>query len=578
MTPNRRAWLPQDFTALVAPVSALDPQTSKVPAKALGCLNVGMTDQRIGAGPASIGAVRRRIATGVAAALAAAVMVAGPASAAAPPGYTVTGIDVSNHQGTINWSNVAAGGAKFAYAKATEGVYFVDPYYNINYDGAKNNGLYVGAYHYARPDHTGGRAQADYFLDHARYVKDGRTLPPMLDIEWPWTGSGSPYPCYGLSQSQMVTWIRDFVTRVRERTGTSTLIYTNTNWWNPCTGSNASFGDNPLFIANYSGTPTPLPPGWSTFAFWQYSNSGSLPGDQDVFNGTIAQLAQLAGGSSGVEQSEFADVDGDGRGDLIGISGANNDLTAYRNQGWGSPNLIVGWDRRALVAGFGDASRTTFADIDGDGRADLIGISGANNDLTAYRNQGWNGASGVIVGWDRQALVSGFGELTGLKFADIDGDGRADLIAVTGVNNDITAYRNQGWGAASGVFVGWDRRALASGFGGPQQFDLADIDGDGRADLIGDSGVNHDLTAYRNQGWNSASGVIVGWDRRALVSGFGPLWPLKIVDLDGDRRADLIGISGVNNDMTAYRNQGWDATTGIIVGWDRNPVVSGFQP
>ena len=41
----------------------------------------------------------------------------------------------------------------------------------------------------------------------------------MLDIEWPWSGSGSPSPCYGLSPSQMVSWIRDFLDRVRERTG-----------------------------------------------------------------------------------------------------------------------------------------------------------------------------------------------------------------------------------------------------------------------------------------------------------------------------------------------------------------------
>jgi GH25 family lysozyme M1 (1,4-beta-N-acetylmuramidase) len=61
----------------------------------------------------------------------------------------------------------------------------------------------------------------------------------------------------------MVTWIHDFVNRVRARTGQPTMIYTNTSWWNQCTGSNASFGDNPLFIANYSGSPGTLPSGWS---------------------------------------------------------------------------------------------------------------------------------------------------------------------------------------------------------------------------------------------------------------------------------------------------------------------------
>ncbi|WP_157748197.1 VCBS repeat domain-containing M23 family metallopeptidase [Micromonospora echinaurantiaca] len=277
-----------------------------------------------------------------------------------------------------------------------------------------------------------------------------------------------------------------------------------------------------------------------------------------------------------VEQAEYADIDGDGRADLIGVSGPNNDLTAYRNQGWSaSSGVIVGWDRKSLVSGFGDASRTTFADIDGDGRADLISVSGPNNDITAYRNQGWNSANGVIVGWDRKLLVSGFGSLNGLKFADIDGDRRADLITTTGTNNDVTVYRNQGWNASSGVIVGWDRKPLVSGFGGPLEFDFADIDGDRRADLVAASGANNDLTVYRNQGWNASSGVIVGWDRKALVSGFGALWPLKLADMDGDLRSDVVAVSGVNNDHTAYRNQGWSSTA-LIVGSDRRSITSGF--
>jgi hypothetical protein len=264
----------------------------------------------------------------------------------------------------------------------------------------------------------------------------------------------------------------------------------------------------------------------------------------------------------------FADIDGDGRADLIGISSRNDDRIADRNQGWNAASdMIVGRDRKVLISGFGEASRTTFADIDGDGRADLIGISGPDNDLTAYRNQGWDNPAGVFVGWDRKALISGFGQLAGLKFADVDGDRRADLVGVSGPGNDITAYRNQGWDAASGIIVGWDRRTLASGFGGPALFALADIDGDRRAELIGQSGQDQDLTAYRNQGWDATSGIYVGGDRRALVSGFGPLSALRFVDLDADARADLVAA-----DLTAYRNQGWHNPSGVMAGWDRTKV------
>jgi hypothetical protein len=156
--------------------------------------------------------------------------------------------------------------------------------------------LYVGAYHRARPDVSSGTAQADFFLNQARYVNDGRTLPPMLDVEWPrsnWSGLNA---CYNLAPAQLSTWIRAFVNEVARRTGQPTMIYTNTNWWNPCTSNDATFGSQPLFIANYTQSPPPLPSGWAKWTFWQYSDSGTLPGNQDVFNGDAASLTQRAGG------------------------------------------------------------------------------------------------------------------------------------------------------------------------------------------------------------------------------------------------------------------------------------------
>jgi GH25 family lysozyme M1 (1,4-beta-N-acetylmuramidase) len=217
----------------------------------------------------------------------------------APSGYSVTGIDVSGHQPSVNWTTVAGAGADFAYAKATEGTSYVNSVFSSQYNGAKGQGMYAGAYAFARPDSSNSVAQADYFIDHAQFTNDGKTLPPMLDIEWPYTDSAgnyvAPYPCYGISTSAMVTWIHGFVNEVKARTGSKTLIYTNTNWWNQCTGSSAAFGDEPLFVANYSASNGgTLPAGWSNWTFWQYADGGLLPGDQDVFSGSASQLAALA--------------------------------------------------------------------------------------------------------------------------------------------------------------------------------------------------------------------------------------------------------------------------------------------
>jgi GH25 family lysozyme M1 (1,4-beta-N-acetylmuramidase) len=217
------------------------------------------------------------------------------AAAAAPAGYPVTGIDVSAFQGSVSWAAIASGGARFAYLRASEQASVLDSAFAANMQGAKANGLYVGAYHRARPDVSSGIAQADFFSNAAVYVNDGRSLPPLLDIESPrtnWTGVNA---CYNLTPAQLTAWIKAFVDEVARRTGRQAMIYTNTTWWNTCTNRNAAFGGYPLFVANYSQNPPPLPPGWTKFTFWQYSPSGSLPGDQDVFNGTLPTLTRLAG-------------------------------------------------------------------------------------------------------------------------------------------------------------------------------------------------------------------------------------------------------------------------------------------
>ena len=182
----------------------------------------------------------------------------------------------------------------FSYAKATEGTYYTNPDFYNQYEGPYNAGVIRGAYHFAIPNNSSGQTQANYFIDHGGgWSGDGRTLPGALDIEYNPYGS----ECYGLTQSQMVELaveLRQPSTPTREHV--YPVIYTTTDWWTTCTGNYSGFGNyDPLWIANYSASHGgTLPHGWGFYTFWQYADSGSLPGDQDVFNGAYSQLKALA--------------------------------------------------------------------------------------------------------------------------------------------------------------------------------------------------------------------------------------------------------------------------------------------
>jgi GH25 family lysozyme M1 (1,4-beta-N-acetylmuramidase) len=228
-------------------------------------------------------------------------------AAAIAGGYSILGIDVSSNDHSrfpIDWGAQAASGLKFAYVKATEASSYTNPYFHDDNAGAKAAGLLTGAYTFGRPDLRNAAGDANYFIDHAEWTNDSRTLVPFLDLEWPYAALHQPDSCYGLSPADLVTWIHTFVEQVRARTGRTMAIYTNPHWWNPCTGNSTEFGANPLDVASWTADPpTTLPSGWSAFTIWQYAaGDNSTPGnfDKDAFNGDYAALTRLAGGNPAV--------------------------------------------------------------------------------------------------------------------------------------------------------------------------------------------------------------------------------------------------------------------------------------
>jgi GH25 family lysozyme M1 (1,4-beta-N-acetylmuramidase) len=208
------------------------------------------------------------------------------------PLSVVYGMDVSAYQGNVDWQGAWNNGARFAYIKATEGTYYTNANFEQQYDGSYNVGMIRGTYHFATPNTTSGGTQANYFVDHGGgWSADGRTLPGALDIEWNPYGSD----CYGLSQGGMVQWILDFSDTYHARTGTWPVIYTAQQWWQECTGNQGDFtSTNPLWVARYANSAGTLPYAWGYYTFWQYADSGTFPGDQDLFNGAYDRLQALS--------------------------------------------------------------------------------------------------------------------------------------------------------------------------------------------------------------------------------------------------------------------------------------------
>ncbi|WP_371785185.1 FG-GAP-like repeat-containing protein [Streptosporangium subroseum] len=267
--------------------------------------------------------------------------------------------------------------------------------------------------------------------------------------------------------------------------------------------------------------------------------------------------------------TQFGDLDGDGRDEIVAFFGDGN-VHAYRNRGWDDPKVYDGPDQKIVAGGFTDPSRAKFADLDGDGRDEIVSFF-PDGTVHAYRNRGWNDAT-VYNGNDQKVVASGFTDPSRAKFGDVDGDGRAELISFF-PDGTVHAYRNRGWNDAT-VYNGNDQKVVASGFTDPSTAKFADIDGDGRAELVsffGDGTVH----AYRNRGWSDAT-VYNGNDQKVVASGFTEPFTAKFADIDGDGRAELVSFFA-DEVVHAYRNRGWNDAT-VYNGNDQKIVASGFTP
>lgn len=133
----------------------------------------------------------------------------------------VYGIDVSNHQGSIDWRAVAGDDIRFAYVKATEGGDFVDQRFRRNWDGAGDAGLGRGAYHFFTLCRSGAD-QARNFLRVAP-LEDAE-LPPALDLELGGNCSARP------TAKKVNAEVDAFVELVEAETGRDVVLYVLGNW------------------------------------------------------------------------------------------------------------------------------------------------------------------------------------------------------------------------------------------------------------------------------------------------------------------------------------------------------------
>ena len=289
--------------------------------------------------------------------------------------------------------------------------------------------------------------------------------------------------------------------------------------------------------------------------FRNTSTSGSLTASSLTSGGT------LTGGTSpwGVV---LGDVDGDGKQDIIATNYNGNNLSIYRNISSSGTLAATSFSTAVNLNTGAQPNYVALSDMDFDGKPDMVVTNFHGNSVSIYKNTsslGTISASSFATNFD----LSAGSYTTGLAISDIDGDGKPDIVVTNETSNTVSIFRNN---SIPGTLVAgsFDTRVDLSANTYPTGLAVGDIDGDSKPDIVTTnygSGTNS-ISIFRNIGTSGSISTSSFYTRLDISCGTGPNY-VSLADVDGDGKLDLVitNFGSGANSVSVFKNK---ASSGSI--------------
>lgn len=278
--------------------------------------------------------------------------------------------------------------------------------------------------------------------------------------------------------------------------------------------------------------------------------------DEISANTFVDKLDRPDGGKGAV-----ADLDGDGRPDIVFAKGASG-ISMAKNIS--SPHQLS-FAPNVDVSGGAPASGVLVGDLDGDGRPDIITYSDDSSSVSFYRNISTTGSLSAQFISTMHTNPSTARPIDGF-INDLDGDGKPDLIIANYYSRTISVFKNQ---STMGKIV-FDSRVDYSAGWYPDGVRVRDVDGDGKPDIVAVISTNY-FSIFRN---TSMIGTI-SFDNRIdfPLDEFGA--GLDMTDVDNDGKLDILIPNENGNSVSLFKN---NSTPGQISLLPKGNSIVGYGP
>ncbi|MFY8127671.1 MAG: FG-GAP-like repeat-containing protein, partial [Chitinophagaceae bacterium] len=253
----------------------------------------------------------------------------------------------------------------------------------------------------------------------------------------------------------------------------------------------------------------------------------------------------------------LADVDGDGKIEVSASKQTENNVGLYRN----TANVgSISSGSLAATVNFSSSSTPViiaYGDLDNDGKLDMVTVCENANRLNIFKNTSTTGAiSSSSFGTPTIILIDYIPK--SVAIGDVDNDGKLDLAITNSMNSSISVLRNGSFGGT--INFGNQYTYINFSVPNPRHVALADLDGDGKLEIVATSYNNNSISVLRNTATigtiNSGSFAT----RVDFTTGTNPNG-LCVADFDGDSKPDIAVANYSSNTISIFRNT---ATSGTI--------------